>query len=116
MNYLIVLNDHPYESERNYSALRLATALAADEHNTIRLFLLGDAVFSAVGGLAVPEGKHDMEWMLQRFAAGDRRAAACRTCMEARGVLPSALIDCAYQSTLEELTRWTAEADRTLVF
>ena len=55
MNYLIVLNDHPYESERNYNGLRLATALASDESNVVRLFLIGEAVFSAVGGQAVPE-------------------------------------------------------------
>ncbi|MGO9096200.1 MAG: DsrE/DsrF/TusD sulfur relay family protein [Bryobacteraceae bacterium] len=116
MNYLFVLNDHPYQSERNYNALRLATALASDASNAVRLFLIGEAVFSAVGGLAVPEGRHDIEWMLRRFAAGGRPVGVCRTCMEARAIDPAALLDCAYRSTLDELTRWTGEADKVLVF
>jgi len=116
MTFLIVLNDHPYGSERNYNGLRLATSLAANEGNTVRVFLLGDAVFSAAAGQTAPEGRHDVEWMLRRFSAGGRPVAVCRTCMEARGILPEALIDCAHQSTLEELTRWTEEADQALVF
>ena len=116
MNYLIVLNDHPYESERNYNGLRLGTALASDANNAVRMFLIGEAVFSAVGGQAVPEGRHDIEWMLRRFAAGGRALGVCRTCMEARGIEPAALIDCTYRSTLDELTRWTGEADKVLVF
>ena len=116
MNYLFVLNDHPYESERNYNALRLATALASNENGSVRVFLIGEAVFSAVGGQAAPEGKHDIEWMLRRFAAGGRPVGVCRTCMEARGIEVPALIDCTHRSTLDELARWTEEADKVLVF
>jgi uncharacterized protein involved in oxidation of intracellular sulfur len=116
MLFLFVLNDHPHGSERNYNALRLATSLAVDERNSVRVFQVGDAAFSAVAGQTVPEGRHDIEWMLERFAAGGRRVAVCRTCMEARGVLPEGLIDCAYQSTLDELTRWSEEADKVMVF
>lgn len=116
MLFLFVLNDHPYGSERNYNALRLATSLAVDDRNAVRIFLLGDAVFSAVAGQTVPEGRHDIEWMLRRFAGGGRPVAACKTCMEARGVVPEALIECARQGTLDELTRWSEEAERVLVF
>jgi uncharacterized protein involved in oxidation of intracellular sulfur len=116
MTYLIVLNDHPYESERNYNGLRLATALASNENNVVRVFLIGEAVRSAVGGQTVPDGKHDIEWMLRRFAAGGRPVGVCRTCMEARGIETGALIDGTYRSTLDELTRWTEEADKVLVF
>ena len=116
MTYLFVLNGHPYESERNYNALRLATSLADGSDNVVRIFLIGDAVISAVGGQTVPEGKHDIEWMLRRFAAGGRSIGVCRTCMEQRGIQPGALIDCASRSTLDELTRWTEEAGKVLVF
>ncbi len=116
MTYLFVLNDHPHQSERNYNALRLATTVAADANNTVHVFLIGDAVHSAVTGVAVPEGHDDIPWMLARFSAGHRKVAVCRTCMDRRGIAEDALIACAYRSTLDELARWTAEADRVLVF
>jgi uncharacterized protein involved in oxidation of intracellular sulfur len=116
MTYVFVLNDHPYQSERNYNALRLATSAAADGNNTVNVFLIGDAVYSAVSGLPVPEGRDDIPWMLARFSAGHRNVAVCRTCMDRRGIAGEALIECAYRSTLDELARWTAEADKVLVF
>ena len=116
MIYLFILNDHPYQSERDYNALRLATALAADDNNTVRVFLIGDAVHSAVKNVTAPDGKDDIPWMLARFSAGHRQVAVCRTCMDRRGIPEEALIECAYRSTLDELARWTAEADKVLVF
>jgi uncharacterized protein involved in oxidation of intracellular sulfur len=35
MNYLIIINDPPYGTERSYNGLRLATALAKDEGASI---------------------------------------------------------------------------------
>jgi uncharacterized protein involved in oxidation of intracellular sulfur len=94
MTYLFVFNDHPYESERDYNGLRLATAIAEDEDNSVNVFLVGDAVFSAVAGQAAPEGRDDIPWMLARFSAGHRRGRFDRV---------------AYRSTL-------AEAERVMVF
>jgi uncharacterized protein involved in oxidation of intracellular sulfur len=116
MTILFLLNDRPYQSERAYNALRLATSLAANQENTVNLFLIGDAVHCAVRGEAVPEGHDDIGWMLARFAAGHRKVAVCRTCMDRRGIGEDALIECAYRGSLDELARWTVEADRVLVF
>lgn len=116
MNCLVVVNDAPYAGERPYNALRLATALAADQDRTVRLFFLGDGAFCAVREQVVPEGRHDIAWMLNRFLAGGRTAGVCRTCMEERGILPDALIPGASVQTLADLTAWTGEADRLLVF
>jgi len=41
---LFVLNDAPYGNERAYNGLRLAGALAAKEDQSVRLFLMADAV------------------------------------------------------------------------
>ncbi len=116
MTYLFVLNDHPYHSERNFNALRLATSLAGGGDNTVNVFLIGDAVHSAVAGGAVPEGRDDIAWMLERFSAGHRKVAVCRTCMDRRGIHEDTLLACAYRSSADELARWTAEADKVLVF
>jgi uncharacterized protein involved in oxidation of intracellular sulfur len=116
MTILFVLNDHPYESERAYNALRLATVLSADENNTVNVFLIGDAVHSAVSGMTVPDGRDDIPWMLARFSAGHRKVAVCRTCLDRRGIPENALIECAYRSSLDQLARWTEESDKVLVF
>jgi sulfur relay (sulfurtransferase) complex TusBCD TusD component (DsrE family) len=36
--------------------------------------------------------------------------------MESRGITPDQLLEGAYQSSLEELTAWTKQADRILSF
>jgi uncharacterized protein involved in oxidation of intracellular sulfur len=56
MNTLFVLNDAPYGTERSYNALRLARALAKTEGQTVRVFLMGDAVACARAGQKVPQG------------------------------------------------------------
>jgi uncharacterized protein involved in oxidation of intracellular sulfur len=116
MTILVVLNDAPYASERPYNALRLASSLAEDGNRNVRLFLIGDGAWCAVKEQAPPEGMHDIEWMLRRFLAGGREVAVCKTCMEARGITDDRLIEGTRRGTLDELTRWTVESDRVLVF
>jgi uncharacterized protein involved in oxidation of intracellular sulfur len=116
MTFLFILNDAPYSSERDYNALRLATTLAAAHDHTVEVFLVGEGVRAAVANQTVPEGAHDIEWMLRRLAAAGGRIQCCRTCMEARGILPAALIVEASVSTLDCLTALTVEADKVLVF
>lgn len=116
MNYLFVLNDAPYASERAYNALRLATTLTSDPDRTVRLFFMGDGVWCAKANHTVPEGQHDIEWMLKKFLAGARQAGVCQTCMEARGISTEMLIEGTHRSNLEELATWTTEADKILVF
>jgi uncharacterized protein involved in oxidation of intracellular sulfur len=48
MEYLLVLNDSPYGSQRTYNALRLAGALAKGATREVSIFLLGDGVVSGL--------------------------------------------------------------------
>lgn len=64
MNYLIVINDGPYGSERPYNALRLAMNLAKREGERVRVFLLGDGVQCAVKGQDTPQGYYNIGRML----------------------------------------------------
>ena len=48
MEYLLVLNDSPYGSQRTYNALRLAGALAKGATMGVSIFLLGDGVVSGL--------------------------------------------------------------------
>lgn len=113
MQTLFILNDAPYGSERSYNGLRLAKSLAKREGESVRLFLMGDAVACAKAGQKVPEGYYNAGDML-RMVGGD--VALCGTCLDARGIQADELIEGARRSTLSELAAWTAEADKVLVF
>jgi uncharacterized protein involved in oxidation of intracellular sulfur len=116
VEFLVIVNDGPYGTERPYNALRLATSLAEDPEAVVRLFFIGDGAFCAVAGQKPPEGAHDVEWMLKRFVAGGREAGVCRTCMEARGIAEDALVEGTRRATLAELSAWTKAARQVLVF
>lgn len=50
---LLIINDPPYGTERAYNALRLARALVGKDGETVRIFLIGDAVSCARSGQQV---------------------------------------------------------------
>jgi sulfide:quinone oxidoreductase len=55
MNYLFVLHDPPYGTERVYNGLRWATQVATTNGNEVRVFLFGDAVGSVTDGQKTPD-------------------------------------------------------------
>ncbi len=66
MKSLFILNDAPYGSEKIYNALRLALALQRDyTDHEIRIFLMADAVSSALKGQNTPQGYYNLERMLK---------------------------------------------------
>lgn len=62
---LFVLNDGPYGTEKTFSALRHAMAVAQREGTEVRLFLMADATACAVSGQRTPEGYYSVESMLK---------------------------------------------------
>jgi uncharacterized protein involved in oxidation of intracellular sulfur len=117
MNTVLILNDPPYGSERSYNGLRLALTLAKqDQNNTITVFLMADAVTCAKKGQKTPDGYYNIERMLKRFSLGSHRVLLCGTCMDARGLTEAELVEGAQRSTMDELARATATADKVLVF
>jgi sulfur relay (sulfurtransferase) complex TusBCD TusD component (DsrE family) len=44
MQFLLILNDPAYGTERSYNGFRLARTLAGQEGAEVRVFLMGDAV------------------------------------------------------------------------
>jgi len=113
---LFILNDPPYGTERSYNGLRLAGALSKREGQHVKVFLMGDAASCAKGNQKVPSGYYNLELMLRVVARGGGEIGVCGTCMDARGIAETELMEGARRSTLEQLTDWTAAADRTLVF
>ncbi|HLA79467.1 MAG TPA: DsrE family protein [Vicinamibacteria bacterium] len=115
MKTLLILNDAPYGSERTYNGLRLAGALAR-QGEELRLFLMGDAVASAKSGQKVPAGYYNTQNMVGAVVRHAGQVGACGTCIDARGISEAELLAGVHRSSLEELTQWTLEADKVLVF
>lgn len=113
---LLILNDPPYGMERTCNGLRLATTLAGHEGETVRVFLLGDAVSCAKAGQKVPSGYYNVETMLKVLAGHGVGVAVCGTRMDARGITEADLVTRAHRSSMNELTAWTVDASKVLVF
>ncbi|MDO8904727.1 DsrE/DsrF/TusD sulfur relay family protein [Hydrogenophaga sp.] len=116
MKTLLILNDAPYGSERTYNGARLAGALSSQEEHEVRVFLIGDAAAAAHNKQRVPTGFYNLEVMLGSLVRHGGGIGVCGTCMDARGMAAEDLIPGAHRSTLDELTQWTAWADKALVF
>ena len=112
-----ILNDPPYGTERCYNALRLAhTLLRNDPSTELPIFLMADAVVAAHKGQKTPDGYYNIERMLKRVIAGKGVVLLCATCMDARGMTDSDVVDGARRSTMDELAAATVAADKVLVF
>lgn len=116
MKTLLILNDPPYGTERDYNALRLAISLTKSESDVVTVFLIADAVSCAIAGQSTPNGYYNLERMLLSLIAKGGRVGVCGSCMDARGIKPESLIQGAKRSSMEELAGWTREADKVLVF
>ena len=116
MKTLLILNDAPYGSERTYNGARLAGALSSQEEQEVKVFLIGDAAAAAHNKQKVPTGFYNLEVMLGSVVRHGGDIGVCGTCMDARGMATEDLIPGAHRSTLDELTQWTAWADKALVF
>lgn len=117
MSSLFIVNDPPYGTERCYNALRLAHALFKnDPGGEVTVFLMADAVLAAKAGQKTPNGYYNVERMVKRIVAGRGRVLLCGTCMDARGIAESDLVEGARRSTMDELASATLQADKVLVF
>ena len=116
MKTLLILNDAPYGSERTYNGARLAGALAKQEGNEVKVFLIGDAAAAAHNKQKVPSGFYNLEVMLGAFVSHHGVIGVCGTCMDARGIAVDDLVAGAHRSSMDELAQWTAWADKVLVF
>lgn len=116
MKTLFILNDPPYGTERSYNALRLAGSLSKQPDAHVRVFLIGEGATCAHAHQKVPQGHYNIEVMLKAVLKHGGEIGVCSSCMDARGITDSELIDGTRRSSMDELTRWTAEADKVLVF
>ena len=116
MKTLFILNDAPYGSERSYNALRLARALSKAGGEEVKVFLIGDAAACAKAGQKVPQGFYNIGDMLGMVLRAGAEVGVCGTCIDARGIADTDLVQSAHRSTMDELTAWTQWAEQGVVF
>ena len=117
MNYLMIMNDPPYGTERTYNGLRLAlNLLQKTEGHHLTVFLMGDAASAGKAGQQTPNGYYNLERMLKGVLTKKGEVLLCGTCMDARGIKETELVDGCRRSTLDALTELTVSADKVLVF
>lgn len=117
MKVLFILNDPPYGTERCYNALRPANALVKkDPAAAVTLFLVADVVSCGRKGQKTPDDYYNIERMLKRYATGSHRILLCGTCMDARGLIETDLVEGACRGSMDELAEATFAADKVLVF
>jgi uncharacterized protein involved in oxidation of intracellular sulfur len=113
---LFVLNAPPYGSERILTALRLASALAADKTAArLTVFLASDAVVCAHTGQQVAAG-NSLGQMLGDLVAEGVEVFACRTCLDARGMDAGQLLPGVGIGTMPQLAGLTLAASKVLSF
>jgi uncharacterized protein involved in oxidation of intracellular sulfur len=115
---LIIIHAPAYGSERMLSALRLATAIASQEIETVslRLFMMSDAVTVGLPNQLSPESGCSLQQMLEELVRLGAQIKLCRTCAQARGVVDRELISGVAIGTLPELAEWTLTADKVISF
>jgi uncharacterized protein involved in oxidation of intracellular sulfur len=116
MKVLIVLHDAPYGTERSYNGLRLAKALARRDGVEVHVFMFGDAVISAMANQKTPDGYYNVGHMVQSAARHGAAIGMCGSCMDARGITESTVVEGAKRSSLEEMADWMLWADKVLSF
>ncbi len=115
---LIIVHAPAYGSERMLSALRLATAIANQENETVdlRLFMMSDAVTVGLVNQPTALAGGGLQQMLEELVGHGAQIRLCRTCALARGIADLALISGVNIGTLPELAEWTLTADKVITF
>lgn len=116
MNVLFIVNGPAYGSELPFNALRLASTLSKRDGVQVRVFLMGDAVVSAIDGQQLPDGYYHLDRMIRSLSRRGGEIGCCGTCLDARGLDEGQLVEGASRSTMEQLADWTLEADRIVTF
>lgn len=115
---LFIINAPAYGSERMLSALRLATALMAQENTPVALqiFMISDAVTVALPQQASANAGGGLQEMLETLIQQNAKIFLCRTCIAARGLLDLELIPGIAIGTMPELAAMTLAADQVITF
>ncbi len=113
----IIVNDAPYGVERAWNALRLASATASGtEKSEVNVFLLGDGVSISKRGQRLPNGYYNLESMLIDLIEKGVTVKACGSCLSARGLDITDLVEGVEKGSMMILSEWIKESHNVLSF
>ena len=113
MLWTIIVNDPPYGNEKPWNAFRLAST-AISEGIDVQLFLMGDSVASAKTGQKTPDGFYNMEKMLSALLNKGAEVKVCGTCINARGLDISELVEGVGRGSMRILVEWVRDCDKVI--
>ena len=117
MRVLIIINDASYGTEKAFNALRLAMTFQKQHKDVdVNIFLIADAVICAIPNQQTPDGFYNLERMLKSVIKKGGLVKACGSCLDARGLKETTLLEGIESSTMNQLTQWTYEADKVITF
>ena len=116
MKILMIINGSAYGMDSTYNAIRLAGSLSKREGVELTVFLMGDGVTVAMANQKTPDGYYKLDRMVSGVLREGSSVLCCGTCLDARGIAETMLVEGALRSTMDELTTQTIEADKVLVF
>ena len=117
MKELIVIHDAPYGNEKAYNALRHGMKVQAEHKDVnVTVFLMADAVGCAIKNQKTPQGYYNIERMIGSVIRNSGEVKLCGTCLDARGMDESKIIEGAVRSTMSEFTNLTLESDKVISF
>jgi len=118
MKILIIFNREPYDNtDVTWNGLRLAGKLL-DTGQSVRIFLMNDAVDMARDVCKPPEGyDQDLSQMLKDLIVGGVPVKVCGTGMARCGIYKNhPYFEGAEQSTMAALSEWVVDSDKVLTF
>lgn len=71
---------------------------------------------NALAGLTPADASYNVHELFKHLTQRDVQIGVCRTCLEQRGLPDTMLIEGARRSTIDDLSAWTEEAEKVLVF
>lgn len=117
MKILIIINDAPYGTEKQFTALRLVMSLQNEQPKPeIRIFMIADAVTSALPNQITPDGYYNIEKMLRSIIRNGAEVKLCGTCIKARGLKELELVQGIEVSNMKQLSEWALDSDKVLTF
>ena len=115
MIWTIIVNDPPYGNEKPWNAFRLAST-AVSQGIDVQLFLMGASVASAKTGQKTPDGFYNMEKMLVAMLSKGIMVKVCGTCINARGLDISELVEGVQRGSMKILVEWIRDSDQVISF